>query len=145
MADKIYFPEKLPENWAALELWQLPLFRLEELGLDPRESPTYCCDDDALEWTPVYETGIPIWEVDPSWKDDPRVGIDLATIDFHAFKFDDIEGDPGYWEQLLGREPNVHEQGWLQQIRIYQEQRDNMEQGVIKRDLGGEPIWWDET
>ena len=134
MADKIYFPEKLPENWAELELWQIPLAHLEMLGVDPRQSETYCCDDDALEWTPVYETGIPVWEIDPSWKDDPLVGIDLATLDYHAFKYDDVDDDPVYWQKLLGRETNDRERNWLCEIRLYQEQRDNMEQGRVKPD-----------
>lgn len=87
---------------------------------------TYLPGPDAdLPYNPRYDTAVDPRDAAPGWRTDDEVQLDLMALDLDMFTYNDIEGSPGYWERLIGRELNESEQFWLMDIKLIEDQRAN--------------------
>lgn len=89
-------------------------------------SDTYLPGPDGDEpYNPRFDTAVDPRDAAPGWRTDEEVVLDLAALDLSMFTIDDVEDNPAYWEQLIGRGLNDAEQFWLQDIKLIELQRQN--------------------
>ena len=98
-------------------------------ALDPaalKFSDTYLPGPDSDDpYNPRLDTAVDPRDAAPGWRVDEEVELDLMALDLSLFEIDDVEENPTYWEELIGRNLNESEQFWLQDIKLIEIQRQN--------------------